>query len=85
MKKNGALALLGRYRFGASGPWHEEWNLHRVSESASTGARAALRGRRGLPRPPLRSRPHGAARRARSSASRSPPAGPSASRYRVTS
>ena len=32
VKKNGALTLLGRYRNGSAGVWHEEWNLKRVSD-----------------------------------------------------
>jgi hypothetical protein len=27
-----ALKLLGRYRHGAAGNWHEEWDLHRVDD-----------------------------------------------------
>jgi hypothetical protein len=33
VKKNGALSLQGRYRHGSAGTWHEEWNLHHVSDA----------------------------------------------------
>ncbi len=33
VKKGGELRLIGRYRQGLTGTWHEEWNLRRVADA----------------------------------------------------
>ncbi|MBI5547247.1 MAG: hypothetical protein HY901_25475 [Deltaproteobacteria bacterium] len=32
VRKGSVLTLLGRYRHGTTGTWHEEWNLKRVED-----------------------------------------------------
>ena len=33
VRQGGELKLLGRYRQGTTGTWHEEWNLRRVADA----------------------------------------------------